>query len=133
MRKLLSALLFVVFFSLSLHAQKTRLGQAEPQAASAVPVHVSGSHLGSICSGAYNNIWCSSGLYVEAILNGKKVEFFGESEIEKIKSVVLIPGDYQAKLTKNAHNADSTAIDQEYDIVLPDGAVWHCTLTGISE
>ena len=72
-------------------------------------------------------------LYADAILNGKKLELQGNPIGIQRSWALIIPGDYPARLTKDIHNADSTAIFQEYEILLPDGTVWPCVSSGVSE
>ena len=95
-----------------------------------IKVHISASHMLPTCEGP----GCGFLLYADAIGNGKKIELSGSAEnIIKHQSVLIIPGDYQASITKDIHNADSTVIRQEYDLLLPDGTVWKCSTSGISE
>jgi hypothetical protein len=70
--------------------------------------------------------------YANATLDGKKVELAGFLLVDS-QWAIIIPGDYKARQSKNVHNADSTAIHQEYEVILPDGPVWHCVISGISE
>jgi hypothetical protein len=96
-------------------------------------VHISGARIRPDCSQPGSLVTCSDRLYAEALLNGKKLELKGSAEIIKHNSTIIVPGDYQARLTKDIHNADSSVIAQEYDVLLPDNTVWHCVTTGISE
>jgi hypothetical protein len=66
-------------------------------------------------------------------LNGKKIELGGANVIFKKNVMLIIPGDYQVKLTKDNNSADGTLFNQEYDLLLPDGTVWKCFTFGISE
>jgi len=103
-------------------------------------LHISASHLRRVCNGydsaghALAGVSCSAnGLFVDAVLDGKKVELWGDSKIGKLQSAVLAPGDYTAQLAKDGHNADQTAISRDYMVLLPDGTIWQCHLSGITE
>jgi len=120
--------------------QKTRLGKApaKPDPAQfTVHVHISGSHIRYSCSGDNSNVTdkvkCANSLYADAVLDGKKVELWGQPTIGKIRAAVLAPGDYLAQVADEAHNADSTVISANYRLLLPDGTVWGCALSGITE
>jgi hypothetical protein len=100
-----------------------------------VKVHISAS---SIPNFDLNELTVMS---AEATLNGRKIKLSGRAVLlnnngqTKFASnaMLIAPGDYQARLVKDVHNSDSTAIHQEYDLLLTDGVVWHCTISGISE
>jgi hypothetical protein len=66
-------------------------------------------------------------------MDGKKFVLWGNSNIERYYFVVLVPGDYKARLTSDIHNSSNTVIHQEYDVVLSDGIIWHCRVVGLSE
>jgi hypothetical protein len=136
MRVFLAALLlFACSTSLSL-GQKTRFGQkVEPPnpADFTLKVHISASHIRQRCSGGGNQVYCGDRLDADAMLNGKKLELSGTPISIQKHGAVIIPGDYSAHLTQDIHNADSSAIYREYDLLLPDNTVWHCSITGISE
>ncbi len=137
MRKFAAVLFLLLCFASLLNAQKTRLGQKSPQkptlADYTVKLHISASHIRDNCTGVQDQITCANWLYIDAILNGKKLEFIGTTALVKHTPVLLIPGDYPARLTNDFQNADSALIYQEYDVLLPDGSIWHCVSTGISE
>lgn len=123
-----------------MHGQKYRLGQAPAKPANPadfpITVHLSGSHLRLNCSGNNNGVdkvSCGYGLYADAVLDGKKVELWGSSNIGKTKMAVLAPGDYRARLTWNADQADHAVLSHGYSLLLPDGTIWQCTLSGIAE
>ena len=134
MKRLSSFLALLFCLTTSLQAQKTRLGQAPLKPIGPrVKVHISPSHIVNSCTGNSNNRWCSDVLLANAILNGRKLELSGFPPARVHQSMLLVPGDYQAELTKEIRNADSTAIHQEYNVVLPDGSIWNCAVSGISE
>ena len=120
----------------SVHGQKTRFGQTPPVLAT-VHLHISASHLRLNCSGNDTRngpgIGCGYGLYVDAVLNGKKVELWGDSKIGKQQLALVAPGDYTAQLTSDEHSADQTVVSRIYRLLLPDGSIWQCRLSGIEE
>lgn len=142
MRKFVAVLFLMLCFTSLIYGQKTRYGQhpEEPKtpkvpnasnmpnpADSTIKVHISATHLRS-----------NTEFYADVILNGKKIELSGNAVTVKKHSAtinygLIIPGDYQARLTKDLHNADGTIIRQEYDLLLPDGTIWHCVTSGIYE
>lgn len=117
-------------------SQKTRFGQTQEKADPAnfpVHVHISNSHIRYSCSGVNTSIMCNPNLYADAVIDGKKVELWGQATIGKVHFAVLAPGDYQAQVKDEAHNADNTALSRNYLLLLSDGTTWHCALSGLSE
>jgi hypothetical protein len=117
------AVLFLMLFATSLQAKD------KPNPADyTIKVHISASHMQ----------WTFYGwkMYADATLNGRKVELAGDAVgigNHAAEEALVIPGDYQARLTSEFHNSDSTAIHQVYDILLTDGLRWHCMISGLSE
>ncbi|MGB7985500.1 MAG: hypothetical protein WCF54_10095 [Terracidiphilus sp.] len=79
-------------------------------------------------------------LYVDAILDGKKVKLAidnpgpSNSKMHNLATPhILVPGDYQIRLKKDESEKDSGCLSQEYEILLPNGDIWECWLVGISE
>ena len=104
------------------------LGQAKDKpnpADYSIKMHISASHF-EIFSGG-------SSIHADTILNGKKIELIGAAVFYKRIVMLLIPGDYPAKLTIDGQNPDTAWFGQEYDLLLPDGTFWHCYNAGISE
>ena len=136
MRKFV-AVLFVLLCSTPLiYGQKTRFGQTpeKPDPADyAIKVHISATHLRNICIQPGASVTCSIGLYADAVLNGKKLELSGVMVTFQKARVLVVPGDYPAKLTIDGQNPDTAWFGQEYDLLLPDGTIWHCYTAGISE
>jgi hypothetical protein len=129
--------LFLLLCSASLiNAQKTRSGQKASEKPSpadyTVKLHISATHNRDNCTGG-GPMPCANWLYADAIVNGKKFELMGTTNLDKHDSVLLIPGDYPARLTRDVQTKNSAELFQEYDVLLPDGATWHCVTTGISE
>ena len=114
------------------------IGQAKDKPVPAdytIKVHISASSIPNL----YSNGWVMS---AETTLNSRKIELsgyvvrlndLGQKSGSANNDMLIAPGDYQARLIKDVHNSDSTAIHQEYDILLTDGIIWHCITTGISE
>jgi len=77
---------------------------------------------------------CANILYVDAILDGQKIELSGVAWLTHFQhSPQLLPGDYQARLLKDPYKVAGTPLYKEYEILLPDGTVWKSSVTGISE
>ena len=135
-RKFTAVLALLLCLAFSAHAQRTRFGQTPEEhnpADFAVDVHISASHIRYYCTGFRDQISCGNGLFADVIVSGKKFELSGATTIGKNKSALLVPGDYKARLTKNVKDNDGAVISQEYDVLLSNGATWHCVVTGISE
>ena len=118
------------------HGQKTRFGQVPEKHNPAdypIEMHISATHIRYYCSGFRDQISCGNGLFADVIVNGKKLELSGATTIGKHEFVLMVPGDYKARLTKNVNDANGAVINQEYDVLLPDGTSWHSVTTGISE
>jgi hypothetical protein len=135
MRRSGTLLLLFAFLPCWLLAQKTRYGQGLPKAKPGVsfPIkaHVSAIRLRTECQGRES---CEKLVYVDAMLNAQKVELSGSAWVaEQVSAPPLRPGDYQARFLKGPHRADGTPFFQKYELLLPDGTVWDCQVTGLSE
>ena len=127
MRLFPAVALALAFFSSLASGQKTRFAQVGPKAKPGVnfPIkaHISGIHIRTHC-GSFTN-FCDDVFYADATLHGKKVDLMG--------SIVPIPlGDYVAKQVKSPVPG-LQEIGQKYEILLRDGSIWRCTVTGFSE
>ncbi len=72
--------------------------------------------------------------YSDAVLNGKKIELLGAwISISGTYQTPLSLGDFQARLWKDSPKMSVAPIGQEYELLLPEGIVWRCTVTGVSE
>lgn len=110
-------------------------GAAAPQATDYdIPVHVTHSQLVSLGGGN----WVESSPRLDAVINGKKVELFEM----KIRSSVLHPGDYKARVvrsgvgkTRMGEAADSSSYEDQitYEFLLPDGTKRQFLLVGENE
>ena len=126
----------VLCSALTVQGQKSRLGHAPEPSNSAdysVQVHITASHVHRSCAGNMANVWCESLLSVDVLVNGKKLELTGTSKVGKEQSVLLIPGEYRARIAKEIKEDNSAVFRQEYDLLLPDGSTWHGATTGITE
>lgn len=136
MRKSLVVVCFLIGALPLAHSQKIRFGQVQKKpdpAKFTVHVHISSTHQLAGCSGSGNSVECGPGLFAETVIDGKKVELWGNATFGKYKYAVLAPGDYLAQVTGDVHNADSTVIAETYLLLLSDGTTWPCGLSGMSE
>jgi hypothetical protein len=95
-----------------------------------IKVHVSATHFRQCATVGYHSE-CGEGIYLDAILNGKKVELFGA--VDKHQSALIVPGDYRAMLPKKPRVGGSEVLFQNYYVLLPDKSAWPCEITGFSE
>ena len=127
--------LFLLLCSTSLiYGQKTRYGQAHRAKQGVdypLKVHVSGIHLRTYYVGQNEN---KDVAYADAVLNGKKIELLGAwTWISGSYQTPLSLGDFQARLLKDSPKMSVSPIGQEYELLLPEGIAWRCTVTGVSE
>jgi hypothetical protein len=112
-------------------------GQVKPLASVPSPagytihVHFSATHFRQCALvGAYSI--CRGGIYADAIVDGKKVELFGE--VHKENESLIVPGDYSARLAeKKPRDQGKPELFQRYSVRLPDKSEWPCQITGFSE
>jgi hypothetical protein len=136
MKRLLAIFAFGLC-AMAMHGQDPQFRQLSKKARPGIDyplkVHISASQIRQRCTTFGSNISCEELLYADAVVDGRKLELTG-SKIDVIdKMGLLVPGEYRVRRTKDQHNPDSTVIYQEYELVLPDKTLWHCTLTRISE
>ena len=139
--KKFSVVIFVLLCSTSLtFGEKIRFGEVPPRAKKGVDypiaVHVGATHIRQNCQydwqsdilggPRYN---CPEVVYVDAVLNGKKVELMGQN----FKKFVIPLGNFHARLIKNSPDANPAAMGQKDELLFPDGYVWRCIVTGVSE
>ena len=144
MRKFVVALCLLLCSTSLIYGQKTRYGQA-PRAKQGVDyplkVHISGIHIRTYYA---SPSWIGPNFlaternedvaYADAVLNGKKIELLGAwTWISGSYQTPLSPGDFQARLLKDSPKTSVTPIGQEYELLLPEGIVWRCAVTGVSE
>jgi hypothetical protein len=118
--------------AVAVHAQDQQPSSAAaPAVGAVVHVHVTASRV--------HRCWdtgCPDTVYIEAVINGKKYELEGMASYGRKSKVptdsVLMPGNYQAKLTKDVENG-SGLFFQVYELLLPGGDTWEGTVSGVSE
>jgi len=114
--------------------QNLRYGQELPKAKPGVQyqvkVHISGIRIRRFC----DTETCYGLLDADALLNQKKFELTGSFLYDpKYVKVIPVPGDYTARHLKTAHKSAVVPLFDEYELLLPDGHVWRCTVTGMFE
>jgi len=78
-------------------------------------------------------------LIADAVLNGKKVKLAGNMllphgiHIIKPPFMILSPGDYQVQIKEDDSEKDGSIIRQKYELLLPNGDTWECSIIGVSE
>jgi hypothetical protein len=136
MKKYVLLLLSLLVVIPSLQAQKTRFGQVPPMAKPGVDypllLHVTGVHIRSHCEPSLARASCDDVLYVDAVLNGMKIELMGDTVTNSMR-VYLPPGDYQARLTAKNPGTILTALGQGYELLLPGKSIWDGSISGYSE
>lgn len=129
MTKFAVLMLFLLCSTSLMHAQKSRYGQPSANPADyTVKVHITATHLRSC---AWDDARCIDHLYVDAILDGKKFEFFGV--VDKHQTSLIIPGDYLAMLPKKPRDGGKPVLGQTYYVLLADKSGWSCNITGFYE
>jgi hypothetical protein len=125
--------LTICFCCIAARGQKTRYGQEPPHAKPGtvypIKVHISGIHTRSEYDGGglYEDA-----TYVDAIIDGKKVELQVNHDHEEIYGLPPL-GDLQARLLKEPRKKNNTPLFREYEVLLPDNTIWRCNVTGIFE
>jgi len=144
MKKFVAVLFLLLCTTSLICGQKTRYGQA-PRAKQGVDyplkVHISEIHIRTYYSNPscidrnFPPPECSGDVaFADAVLNGKKIELIGAwTWISGSYQTPLYPGDFQARFLKDSPKASVTPIGQEYELLLPEGIVWRCTVTGVYE
>jgi hypothetical protein len=114
---------------------KYRFGQQNPADQNAsnysIKVHISATHLRS-CTWVSEYGRCYDALYVDAVLNGKKLELVGVVD-KKTPPMLIAPGDYVACPTIKPHDGGGPVFYQGYFVLLPNKTAWPCSVTGFSE
>ena len=144
MRKFVAVLFLLLCTTSLIYGQKTRYGQA-PRAKQGVDyplkAHISGIHIRTYYA---SPSWLGPNFlaternedvaYADAVLNGKKIELLGAwTWISGSYQTPLSLGDFQARLLKDSPKPSVPPIGQEYELLLPEGIVWRCAVTGVSE
>ncbi|MGO8756803.1 MAG: hypothetical protein ACLQG3_01640 [Terracidiphilus sp.] len=128
-------LLLLVGFSAFANAQKYRAWQPPPKPYPSIvfplSVHISAIRVRTECGGTSN---CGNTIYVDAILNGKKIELVGSQYYHLDREQARFAmGDYKARALKDATHKDGPHLGQKYEIVVADGTFWPCVVTGLFE
>ena len=114
--------------------QKYRLGQRPTNQNPTdypIKVHISAIHFRA-CATVDTNSDCSSGLYADATIDGKRVELFGAIKDSDLKRIV--PGDYLARLySAKPRYGGKAVLFQWYWLLLPDRSASEFEITGLSE
>ena len=136
MKKICAGLLFLLF-SVSLHAQKTRMAQELPYAKPGMDypmvVHVYGVHIRADCSLGHWEGQCADVLFADITSNGRKLELVSSDAIPEDpynKTRLLSFGDVHARVLKNA---PGTELGDEYEFLLPNRRVLKCVVVGMTE
>lgn len=135
MKKLFAGMFLLICFLPFAYGQRIRFGQEPPKAKPGIiypiKVHISGIYLRRYYIGSGQN---EEVLYADAIMNGKKFELMGDwIWFRKYYRLSPSPGDYQARLLKDAPAGSPTPIYQKYELLMPENTIWRCTVTGFSE
>jgi hypothetical protein len=140
MKKLTFLLLFLFCTASLSFAEKVRLGEVPPRAKRGVDypvaVHIGATHIRQNCEYDWQSAiiggpkhTCPEVVYVDAFVNGKKIELMGQY----YQKYTISLGDYKARLTTKAPNADPAAMGQKYELLTPEKYAWRSMVTGVSE
>jgi hypothetical protein len=67
-------------------------------------------------------------------VNGTKIECSGGAVYSaRWYEFRIVPGDYQGRLVKSENSKNDMPNLQAYELLLPKGRAWSCTVTGIFE
>jgi hypothetical protein len=138
MGKSFAVVILLVGVAPFLCGQKLRYGPGPPVAKAGVEfpikVHVSGIEIRSRCSEFKGPTSCRDVVYAETLVDGKKIELMGDRVwLPTFFVFPVMPGDYDARVVRDAPKPDEAPLDQEYELVLKGGTLWRCTVTGMAE
>jgi hypothetical protein len=110
--------------SLSLHAQKTHYGLYLSYAKQGVdyPIKI---HVTAL---RYREYGGDANVYVDAVMNGKKVELW----FQDVVPFRVLLGDIQARFIKDPEKTGDALLFQEYEAVFSGRRVTKFTVSGIS-
>jgi len=124
---------FVAVFCLLLCAATLQAKDKPNPADFPIKIHISASQLAP----PYIVYYGASFPFIiaDTILDGKKIKLAGNvpGPSRNVHLSIIIPGDYQIRLKKEETEKDSGILSQEYEILLPNGDIWNCSIVGISE
>jgi hypothetical protein len=123
---------FVAVFCLLLCAAILQAKDKPNPADFNIKIHISATQLGP------NPISFFPMLIADTVLNGKKVKLAGNVLLPGIHGpkapfLILSPGDYQIRLKEDDSEKDGSIVRQAYELLLPNGHTWQCSIIGISE
>jgi hypothetical protein len=138
MKKSLALLMMVMSVAPTAYGQKMRFGPGPPEAKVGVDypirVHVTAIHIRSHCSELKEPASCRDVIYAESMIDGKKLELMGgRTWLPTFYAFPVMPGDYKARMTKDSPTASFAPLDREYELVMPGGKIWRCSVSGTSE
>jgi hypothetical protein len=138
MKRAIGILALLICALSGLHSQKRRLGPPPPKAVAGVDypikIHISGIHIRSHCSELKGPAVCWDVLYVDSLINDKRLELMGDRIwFPNFYLFAVLPGDYKARILKDTPNRSIAPLDREYELILPDGTAWRRAVTGMSE
>lgn len=126
--------------SFAANGQKWRPGQPPPHAKPGVDypikIHIYGIHLRDEYYGSGQR---DALVYADATMDGKKIELRLKLEpFPGYHTDPVLPADYSARLLKDSpekspYKTSDSRIEQQYELVMPDGVLLTSTVTGISE
>lgn len=129
MKKIAALLFLTICFSPLLFGQKTRFSQEphtpkppKPPVVYPLRIHISAIHARTLCS----DVGCQGEIYADSVLDGKKIELGG-------RYLEFSTGDYHARLRGKEPVPNPTKLDVKYELLMPDGSVWRCSVSGFSE
>jgi len=140
MKKFAAVLVLLLCSTSLIYGQKTRFGEVPSKAKKGVDypiaVHIVATHIRQNCQYDWESAIlggprydCPEVVYLDAVMNGKKVELMGQH----FNKFVLSPGDFKARPIKNTLNTDPAVMGQKFELVSPEMYVWRCIVTGVSE
>jgi hypothetical protein len=132
--KSFAVLLALLLCSIASAQGENRLGQ-DPVSQDPIDyninVHISATHFRTKCKSFGTYASCHDGLYLDATLDGQKLELFGA--VDNQQSSPIVPGDYRAMLPRKPRAGGRAILGQSYFMLLPDKTAWPCSITGFSE
>ena len=141
MKKLTIVLFLSICFLPFLYGQKVRFGQVPPKATSGVDypiaVHIHEAHIRKNCGYDWQSgiiggpkYTCPEVAYLDVVMDGKKIELMGQS----FQKFSISPGDNHARIiTKKASNTDAPSMGLKYVLLIPEGYIWRCVVTGLAD
>jgi hypothetical protein len=138
MNRSLALLIIIMSVAPVTYGQKMRFGPGPPNVKAGVDypvqVQVTAIQIRSHCSELKEPASCRDVIYAASMIDGKKLELMGDRIwLPTFYAFPVMPGDYKARMTKDAPIARFAPLDREYELVMPDETIWRCSVTGTSE